>query len=141
MMAQNKTQPTNESVIAFITAVKPEQKQRDAFVLLEMMERLSGYQAKMWGSIIGFGQYHYKYDSGREGDMPRISFSPRKSSFSLYIVTGFEQHKDLLDQLGKHKTGKSCLYINHLKDIKIKILEQLITDELTIMAEKYPEGD
>ena len=140
-MSENKTQVTEASVVKFLTAVTPDQKRQDAFTLIEMMERLSGYQAKMWGSIIGFGQYHYKYDSGREGDMPRISFSPRKSSFSLYIVTGFEQHKDLLDQLGKHKTGKSCLYINHLKDIKIKILEQLITDELAIMAEKYPEGD
>ena len=140
-MAQNKTQPTDESVIKFLTAVQPDQKRQDGFALLEMMERLSGYQAKMWGpSIIGFGQYHYKYDSGREGDFMRIGFSPRKTKHSLYIVSGLSRHQGLLDQLGKHKTGKSCLYVNHLKDIKLDVLEQLIVADLAYMAEKYPEG-
>lgn len=140
-MSENKTKATDASVVKFITNVTPEQKRQDAFTLLEMMERLSGYQAKMWGtSIIGFGEYHYKYDSGREGDMMRIGFSPRKANLSLYIVAGFEQHKDLLVQLGKHKTGKSCLYVNHLKDIKLKVLEQLIVNELEFMAKKYPEN-
>jgi len=141
MMAENKTQPTDQSVIKFLTAVKPEQKRQDAFALLEMMERLSGYQAKMWGdSIIGFGQYHYKYDSGREGDFMRIGFSPRKANISLYIIAGVEKHQDLLDQLGKHKTGKSCLYINHLRDIKLSVLEDIISKALETMAEKYPDG-
>ncbi len=140
VMSENKTQATEASVIKFLTAVTPDQKRQDAFALLEMMERLSGYTAKMWGpSIIGFGQYHYKYASGREGDFMRIGFSPRKANISLYIIAGFEQHKDLLDQLGKHKTGKSCLYINHLRDIKPKVLEQLIVKELEYMAEKYPD--
>jgi len=140
-MAENKTQPTDQSVIKFLTAVKPEQKRQDAFALLEMMERLSGYQAKMWGdSIIGFGQYHYKYDSGREGDFMRIGFSPRKANISLYIIAGVEKHQDLLDQLGKHKTGKSCLYINHLRDIKLSVLEDIISKALETMAEKYPDG-
>ncbi|MCX7553193.1 DUF1801 domain-containing protein [Marinicella sp. S1101] len=139
-MAANKTQPTDASVIKFITAVTPEQKRQDAFALLEMMERLSGYQAKMWGpSIIGFGQYHYKYDSGREGDFMRIGFSPRKANLSLYITAGLEQHAELLAQLGKHKTGKSCLYINHLKDVKQEVLEKLIKAALVVMAEKYPD--
>ncbi len=140
-MAQNKTQPTDESVIKFITAVEPESKRQDAFKLLEMMERLSGYNAKMWGaSIIGFGQYHYKYDSGREGDMMRIGFSPRKAKHSLYIVSGFAEHQHLLERLGKHKIGKSCLYVNHLKDIKLDVLEEIITADLAHMAKKYPEG-
>lgn len=140
-MSTNKTQPTDVSVVKFLTGVTPEQKRQDAFTLLEMMERLSGYQAQMWGpSIVGFGQYHYRYDSGREGDFMRIGFSPRKANISLYIIAGFEQHRELLDQLGKHKTGKSCLYVNKLSDIKLGILEQLITEELAFMAKKYPEG-
>lgn len=139
-MPENKTQANEVSVVKFLTGVTPDQKRQDAFAILEMMERLSGYTAKMWGpSIIGFGQYHYKYASGREGDFMRIGFSPRKANISLYIIAGFEKHKDLLDELGKHKTGKSCLYINHLKDIKPKVLEQLIIKELEYMAEKYPD--
>jgi len=139
-MSENKTQATEASVVKFITGVTPDQKRQDSFALLEMMERLSGYQAKMWGdSIIGFGEYHYKYDSGREGDFMRIGFSPRKANLSLYIIAGLDKHKSLLDQLGKHKTGKSCLYVNHLKDIKLNVLEQLITKELEYMAEKYPD--
>lgn len=140
-MSENKTQANDASVIKFLTEVTPDQKRQDAFTILEMMERLSGYQAKMWGdSIVGFGEYHYKYDSGREGDAMRIGFSPRKANLSLYIITGFEHHKDLLEALGKHKTSKSCLYINHLKDINLKVLEQLIVKELAIMAEKYPDN-
>ncbi|MCB1582528.1 MAG: DUF1801 domain-containing protein [Marinicella sp.] len=140
-MSQNKTQPTDENVIKFITAVEPEQKRQDAFKLLEIMERLSGYSAKMWGpSIVGFGQYHYKYDSGREGDFMRIGFSPRKAKHSLYIISGINQYQDLLDRLGKYKTGKSCLYVNHLKDIDLNVLEEIIKADLAHMAEKYPEG-
>lgn len=139
-MSQNKTQPTEQSVIQFLTAVTPDQKRQDAFALLEMMERLSGYQAQMWGpSIIGFGQYHYKYDSGREGDFMRIGFSPRKTNLSLYIIAGVDKHQDLLAELGKHKTGKSCLYVNKLSDVRLNVLEQLIVKALEYMAEKYPE--
>ncbi len=140
-MSENKTQVTEASVVQFITAVTPEQKRQDAFALLEMMERLSGYQAKMWGaSMVGFGEYHYKYDSGREGDAMRIGFSPRKANLAVYIMSGFTHHQDLLAQLGKHKTTKSCLYLNHLKDVNLKVLEQLISQELKYMAEKYPEN-
>ena len=140
-MSQNKTQPTDQSVIKFVTGVKPDQKRQDAFTLLEMMERLSGYNAKMWGdSIIGFGEYHYKYESGREGDFMRIGFSPRKANLAVYIIAGFEKHQDLLAQLGKHKLGKSCLYINHLKDVKLNILEELVVKALEHMAGKYPDG-
>jgi len=139
-MSSNKTQPTEHSVIKFLTAVTPEHKRQDAFTLLEMMERVSGYQAKMWGpSIVGFGQYHYRYDSGREGDFMRIGFSPRKANLALYLMPGVSRHQELLDQLGKHKTGKSCLYVNKLSDIRMIVLEQLVSKALEYMAEKYPE--
>lgn len=140
-MSANKTQANDASVIKFLTAVTPEQKRQDAFTLLEMMERLSGHTAQMWGpSIVGFGSYHYRYDSGREGDFMRIGFSPRKANLSIYMMAGIKHHQDLLAQLGKHKTGKSCLYINQLKDIKLKVLEQLVLKALEYLAEKYPEN-
>lgn len=139
-MSENKTKATEASVVAFITAVKPDQKRQDAFELLKIMEDLSGYKAKMWGeSIVGLGEHHYKYDSGREGDAMRLGFSPRKTKFSLYIMSGFEEYKDLLSELGKHKLGKSCLYINKLSDVKIDVLKQVIQASLDYMQEKYPE--
>lgn len=139
-MSVNKTQATEASVVSFITAVKPDQKRQDAFELLKIMEDLSGYKAKMWGeSIVGLGQYHYKYGSGREGDHMRLGFSPRKTKFSLYIMSGFEEYKDLLSELGKHKLGKSCLYINKLSDVKTDVLKKIIQASLDYMQEQYPE--
>lgn len=139
-MSVNKTQATAASVVAFITAVKPDQKRQDAFELLKIMEDLSGCRAKMWGnSIIGMGSYHYKYDSGREGDFMRVGFSPRKNNFSLYIMSGFENYQDLLNDLGKHKLGKSCLYINKLSDVKLDVLKKIIQASLDHMKNKYPE--
>ena len=139
-MSENKTKATEASVVAFITAVKPDQKRQDAFELLKLMEDTSGYTAKMWGdSIVGLGEYHYKYDSGREGDHMRLGFSPRKNNFSLYIMSGFNEYQDLLTDLGKHKLGKSCLYINKLSDVKIDVLKKIIQASLNYMQEKYPE--
>lgn len=139
-MSVNKTQATAASVVAFITAVKPDQKRQDAFELLKIMEDLSGCRAKMWGnSFIGLGSYHYKYDSGREGDFMRVGFSPRKNNFSLYIMSGFENYQDLLNDLGKHKLGKSCLYINKLSDVKLDVLKKIIQASLDHMKNKYPE--
>ncbi len=130
-MSSNKTVPTDTSVDAFLQQVEPQQKQQDAYQLLAMMTRLSGHSAKMWGSsIIGFGQYHYCYASGREGDFMRVGFAPRKNNLSVYIIPGFDQFKTLLGQLGKHKLGKSCLYVNKLSDINTTILEQLIVESL-----------
>ncbi len=138
--AETKTKPTEISVGAFIDAVADEQQRADAHKIAEMMARLSGHQPKMWGpSIIGFGSYHYKYDSGREGDMCRIGFSPRKGNMVLYLVDGFERQAALLEKLGKHKTGKSCLYIKRLSDVDEAVLEQLIVESLNYMAAKYPE--
>ena len=135
-----KTKPTPVSVDGFIEAVTDEQQRADSHKIAAMMERLSGYPPKMWGpSIIGFGSYHYKYDSGREGDMCRIGFSPRKGQTVLYLVDGFEGHAELMTKLGKHKTGKSCLYIKRLGAIDEGVLEQLCVESLKWMAQKYPE--
>lgn len=136
---QNKTQQTIASVDDFIASVADSAQREDARVIIEIMERLSGEPARMWGpSIVGFGSYHYRYESGREGEMCRIGFSPRKGQTVLYIIDGFAGHAELLAQLGKHKTGKACLYIKRLADVDMAVLEQLCSRSLAYMAEKYP---
>lgn len=143
-MADNKTQPTDASVTAFIDAVEPAARREDARTLLAMFERITGEPARMWGpSIIGFGSYHYRYDSGREGDWCRTGFSPRKANLSLYLMGcycdgGFASRDALMARLGKHKTGASCLYITKLADIDMAVLEQLTRDSLAVMDAKYP---
>ena len=140
-MATNKTQETDASVDAFLAGVADEGQRRDADTLIALMQRLSGYPPRLWGpSIIGFGSYHYKYDSGREGDSLRIGFSPRKGQTVLYIVDGFPRHADIMARLGKHKTGKSCLYIKRLSDVDGTVLEELCKASLAWMATRYPEG-
>ena len=135
-----KTKATPVNVDEFIEAVADERQRVDVRRLVAMLERLSGHTAKMWGpSIIGFGQYHYKYESGHEGDMARIGFSPRKGNIVLYLVPGFTGQPDLLAKLGKHKTGKSCLYIKRLSDIDEAVLEELCHASLAYMAEHYSE--
>ena len=127
-MPQNKTVPTNASVADFLAAVPNPRRREDGQALLEMMREITGIEPQMWGpSIIGFGSYHYKYESGREGDMPIIGFSPRSRSLSLYITDGFNDYDELLSQLGKHRKGASCLYINKLADVDTAILRELIT--------------
>jgi len=124
-MASPKTKPTTVSVKEFIQAIGHEQRREDAFTILKMMENISQLKPKIWGpSIIGFGQYHYKYDSGREGDAPLIAFSPRKQKQVFYVLNGFDKQAQLLTELGKHKTGKVCLYINILTDVDMKVLEK-----------------
>ncbi|MCG8443070.1 MAG: DUF1801 domain-containing protein [Caulobacterales bacterium] len=141
-MAQNKTRETGADVTAFIEATPHEGRRADARALLEIMQRLSGEPPRMWGSsIIGFGRYRYRYDSGREGDFMRIGFSPRKTSLVLYIMPGFEEEPDLVARLGKHKTGKSCLYVNTLADVDMDVLERLIARSREIMAERYPQEE
>jgi hypothetical protein len=136
---ENKTKPTDASVAAFIDAVEPAQRRADAKTLCAMMERLSGEPPVMWGpSIIGFGTCHYRYDSGHEGDMGRIGFSPRKASLVLYVVLGFPRYEALMAKLGKYTTGKSCLYIKKLADVDMDVLEQLMVASLADMAERYP---
>ena len=139
-MAENKTKPTDKSVTEFIEEfANSERKKQDSYKLLELMEKISGRKPYMWGpSIIGFGSYHYKYESGHEGDAPLLGFSPRKSAISLYVFTGLDYHKHLLDGLGKYKMGKACMYVNKLDDIDLNQLEKLMKTTMDYMVEKYP---
>ena len=126
-MAELKTKPNDASVETFLKGIEDETKRQDAFVMLKLMEEVTGAQAKMWGSsIIGFGDSHYKYATGREGDWFVAGFSPRKQNLTLYIHGGLDRFAELLNALGKHKTGKGCLYINKLKDIDLATLRALI---------------
>jgi len=126
-MAELKTKQNDASVVDFLNSAEDEKRRKDAFEILDLLSRLSGEEAKMWGpSIIGFGSYNYKYASGREMDWMLTGFSPRKQSLTLYIMTGFEKYEQLLGKLGKYKTGKSCLYINKLEDIDKQVLSEII---------------
>ena len=138
-MADNKTKPTKVSVATFIEALTDQSKRADAKALVKLMQRATGEKPKMWGpSIIGFGCYHYTYDSGREGDMPLIGFSPRKAATVLYNMAGFSDSKALLAKLGKHTTGKGCLYIKKLADVDQQVLEALIVKSVAAMRARYP---
>lgn len=138
-MAENKTKATEVSVDAFIDAVENDTRREDARVLKALLERKTGEPAKMWGpSIIGFGSYHYEYESGREGDMCRIGFSPRKAELVAYFLSGYDEEGDLLARLGKHRIGKSCLYIKKLADVDMGVLEEMVDRSLAYMDAKYP---
>lgn len=139
--AENKTQATVAHVEDFVTGIADENQRADARSLIALMTRLSGEPATMWGpSIIGFGRYRYRYNSGREGEMCRIGFSPRKGQTVLYLIDGFKGHAELMAKLGKHKTGKSCLYVKRLSDIDLVVLEDMCRSSLAYMAAKYPES-
>ena len=136
MKAENKTKKTKASVEEFLNGVEHEGKRQDSFTILEMMRDVTGLEPVMWGpSIVGFGSYHYKYASGREGDMPVTGFYPRKQSLTLYIMPGFDAYESLLDKLGKHKLGKSCLYINKLADVDLDVLRELVTESVAAMGD------
>jgi hypothetical protein len=139
-MAANKTVETADDVAAFVAAVPDECQRRDAQALVALMQRISGEPPRLWGpSIIGFGSYHYRYDSGREGNSLRIGFSPRKAKTVVYVADGFPGHDDIMARLGKYKTGKSCLYIRRLDDVDMTALGELCTASLSVMAERYPD--
>lgn len=124
---ENKTKPEKTSPQAFLDKVPDEKKRKDAYEILEIMQKATGQPPVMWGpAIVGFGSYHYKYASGREGDAPAAGFSPRKNNLSIYIMSGFRERDELMEKLGKYKTGVSCLYIKSLDDIDRKILAELI---------------
>ena len=126
-MAEAKTKPTNESVKDFLNRVPDAEKREDCFTVLKMMEEITGDKPKMWGpSIVGFGNWSYKYASGHSGAWPIAAFSPRKKDLTLYLMMGFEKHTELMEKLGKHSTGKSCLYIKRLSDIHLPTLKKLI---------------
>lgn len=137
-MAKNKTQPTDKSVKAFIDALDDEQKIADSYVLLELMKEVTGCEPKMWGpSIIGFDQYHYKYETGREGNFLKVGFSPRKRELSIYLMCSLEKNEELLSKLGKHRTGKSCLYVKKLEDIDMDVLRDLVQESVNFVDKKY----
>ena len=130
-MAEPKTKPTNQSVKEFLNEISEPERRADCFAVAKIMEEISGEKPKMWGpSIVGFGSYHYKYASGHEGDWPMMGFSPRKKDLTLYIMMGFEKHRELMEKLGKHSHAKSCLYIKRLSDIHIPTLKKLIKTSL-----------
>jgi len=137
-MAENKTKETEADVLEFIDTVEPEKKKADTLIVLEIMNRITKVQPKMWGtSIIGYGTYHYKYDSGREGDAPLLAFSPRKANMVLYVLTNFRGQEELLAKLGKHKTGKICLYLNKLDDVVLDVLEDIVQNAHNHMMKVY----
>lgn len=137
-MTKNKTQPNDGDVVAFIQSIDNKRRRMDAETLLPFFTRITDRPATLWGDrIIGFGSYHYKYATGREGDWCLTGFSPGKAHLSLYIMDGFSSYQGLLDKLGKHKHSKSCLYINKLDDIDLIILEELITQSINTMRERY----
>jgi uncharacterized protein DUF1801 len=138
-MAELKTKLTRSSVDKFLQEIKDEKNRSDCYKIKEMMEKATRAQAKMWGtSIVGFGDYHYTYASGREGDWFITGFSPRKQNLTVYMMGGFNQFPDLMSQLGKYSTGKGCLYIKRLEDVDAKILQKLISQ--SVKAAKSSQG-
>ncbi|KQN96019.1 DUF1801 domain-containing protein [Paenibacillus sp. Leaf72] len=140
-MYELKTKETDNSVIAFIEEVENIKKREDAYKLLDLFTETTGLPAKMWGpSIIGFGSYHYQYESGHAGDAPLVGFSPRKAKISLYFATGDTHREVLLLQLGKHTAGKACVYINKVADIDTGVLKALIRQSIQFLKETYPKS-
>ncbi len=136
--SNNKTVETDASVSDFLAGIENEAKRKASEKIVAMMEEVSGEKPVMWGpSIIGFGRYHYKYESGREGDFMKLGFSPRKQNLTLYIMPGFQRYQELMDNLGKYKTGKSCLYVKKLEDINWDTLKELSSLSYQYMTEKY----
>lgn len=138
-MAENKTTPTTQAVTEFLSQVSPDRRQEDAQVLHDLFAQVTGFKPKMWGpTIVGYGRYHYRYASGREGDHLATGFSPRKANLVIYIMPGYADFSEILDRLGKHKKGKSCLYINKLADIDLDVLAELIRAGLADLATHWP---
>ena len=134
----NKTKPTTVDPAAYIASIEHDTRREDALTLLELMGRLSGFEAKMWGpTMVGFGRYHYKYDTGREGDWFMVGFSPRKTNQVIYLMPGYENFDDELARLGKHKIGKSCLYINKLADVDLAVVEEMVRYTIDLLHENY----
>lgn len=137
--AKNKTVKTEANPADYVAAIEKDDRRADCETLMSMMGEVSGCEPKIWGpSIVGFGEYHYKYESGREGDALRLGFSNRAQNISIYIMPGYQDFDDELSRLGKHKMGKSCLYIKRLSDVDEEVLSEIMTKGLAIMAEKYP---
>ena len=137
-MAELKTKPSEDNVLEFLNAVENEQRKKDCQALLDLFIEVTNEEPKMWGqAMVGFGSYHYKYDSGREGDWFLTGFSPRKQNLTIYITAGFTEFDDIMSTLGKYKTGSSCLYVKKLSDIDIEKLKTLISKAVAYMKDKY----
>ncbi len=137
-MSKLKTTQNEADVNAFLDAVENPRRRADARQVLDLLQAVTGEPPKMWGSsIVGFGSYHYRYASGREGDWPVVGFSPRKQNLVIYIMPGFSDYGDLLGKLGKYRTGKSCLYVNKLDDVDLELLEQLVCESVKEMKRRY----
>lgn len=140
-MAEVKTGPNDGNVQQFLEQVEHPKRRADGLAMLKIMQEVTGHPAKMWGnSIVGFGSYHYMYASGRTGDWLLTGFSPRKTSLTVYIMSGFDRYEALMAQLGTYKTGKSCLYIKKLEDVDLSILKELIRESTQYMLNKYGPG-
>lgn len=138
-MAEPKTRPTDASVASFLDTVEPEAKCEDCWTLVRLMEKLTDSKPVLWGtSIVGFGTYTYVNTTGQPADWPIAGFSPRKANLTIYITPGFDRYESLLSRLGKHTTGKSCLYIRKLADIDLAVLEELVGESVALMRERYP---
>ena len=139
-MAEPKTKPTNESVADFLNRIPDAERRDDCFAVAKLMEEITGEKPKMWGpSIVGFGSYRYKYESGHEGESCLTGFSPRKQNITIYVMPGFAEQTKLLSELGKHKAAKGCLYIKKLEDIDVTVLESLIRQSIEFLKTKYTE--
>ena len=139
-MATPKTKPTEVSVESFLNAVEDESKRNDSFAILNIMKEITGEEPVMWGpSIVGFGNYHYKYASGTEGDWMLTGFSPRKQALTVYIMAGFSKYDELMSKLGKYKIGKSCLYIKRLSDVDEAVLRELVKSSIEAVKKRYSE--
>ena len=137
-MTELKTKPNDNNVVEFLNKVENERRREDSFEILKLMKEVTKEEPIMWGdSIVGFGSYHYKYTSGREADWLAIGFSPRKQALTVYIMDGFDKYTELLDKLGKHKTGKSCLYINKLEDVSIPVLKELMIESIKYVKKNF----
>lgn len=139
MAYQQKTLPDSSLLATFLTGIEPERRRRESAVIIEMLERLSGEKPTLWGpSIVGFGSYAYKYDSGHSGTACRIGFSPRKAALTIYIMSGYDNQSERLLRLGPHTIGKSCLYIKDLSRVDLEVLEQICSQSLAEMNKRYP---
>jgi hypothetical protein len=140
-MAQNKTTETGASVDEFLASIKNDTRREDSTMLLDIMRRATGVEPRMWGpAIIGFGKYHYKYETGREGEMLRVGFSPRKANLAVYLIAKNDRLRERMNDLGKHKTGGSCLYVNKLSDVDLEVLEELVLRSWQLAQEEYGEN-
>jgi hypothetical protein len=138
-MAEPKTKKTDASVDAFIDAIEDEPKREDCRALVKMMKSATRAEPKLWGTnIVGFGEYHYKYASGKQGDWPLVAFAPRKQNITLYIMSGFDNYDELLRKLGKHSTGKACLYVKRLSDVDTGVLKELVKQSVAHMKATNP---